>query len=100
MFNVLIYNFYVFISIIGLNQITHEKIPLIIDADTANELDDYPFELSTVYKERRELVVENLKELDFIIQESDATMFVWAKLPERFNKDSLKFSLDILLILL
>ena len=23
-------------------------------------------------------------------------MFVWAKLPERFNKDSLKFSLDIL----
>ena len=40
MFKVLIYNFYVFISIIGLNQITHEKIPLIIDADTANELDD------------------------------------------------------------
>ena len=23
-------------------------------------------------------------------------MFVWAKLPKRFNKDSLKFSLDIL----
>jgi len=23
-------------------------------------------------------------------------MFVWAKLPERFNKDSLKFSLDLL----
>ena len=61
-----------------------------------NELDEYPFELSDVYKERRELVVENLKELDFIIQESDATMFVWAKLPEIFNKDSLKFSLDIL----
>ena len=40
MFKVLIYNFYVFISIIGLNQINQEKIPLIIDADTANELDD------------------------------------------------------------
>ena len=61
-----------------------------------NELDEYPFELSTVYKERRELVVEHLEDLDFIVQESDATMFVWAKLPEKFDKDSLKFSLDIL----
>jgi alanine-synthesizing transaminase len=61
-----------------------------------NEVDDYPFELSTVYKERRELVQEYLEDLDFIVQESDATMFVWAKLPKRFNKDSLKFSLDIL----
>jgi alanine-synthesizing transaminase len=61
-----------------------------------NELDDYPFELSTVYKERRELVQEYLEDLDFIVQESDATMFVWAKLPKRYNKDSLKFSLDIL----
>ena len=33
-----------------------------------NELDEYPFELSTVYKERRELVVEYLKDLDFIVQ--------------------------------
>ena len=61
-----------------------------------NELDDYPFELSTVYKERRELVHEYLEDLEFIVQESDATMFVWAKLPKRFNEDSLKFSLDIL----
>ena len=61
-----------------------------------NELVEYPFELSTVYKERRELVQEYLEDLDFIVQESDATMFVWAKLPKRFNKDSLKFSLDIL----
>ena len=61
-----------------------------------NELNEYPFELSTVYKERRELVQEYLEDLDFIVQESDATMFVWAKLPEKFHKDSLKFSLDIL----
>ena len=61
-----------------------------------NELDDYPFELSTVYKERRDLVQEYLEDLEFIVQESDATMFVWAKLPKRFNEDSLKFSLDIL----
>ena len=61
-----------------------------------NELDEYPFELSTVYKERRDLVQEYLEDLEFIVQESDATMFVWAKLPKRFNEDSLKFSLDIL----
>ena len=61
-----------------------------------NELDDYPFELSTVYKERRDLVQEYLEDLEFIVQESDATMFVWAKLPKTFNKSSLKFSLDIL----
>ena len=61
-----------------------------------NELDEYPFELSTVYKERRDLVQEYLEDLEFIVQESDATMFLWAKLPKRFNKDSLKFSLDIL----
>ena len=61
-----------------------------------NELDEYPFELSSIYRERRELVVEHLDDLGFIIQESDATMFVWAKLPERFNNNSLEFSLDIL----
>ena len=31
-----------------------------------NELDEYPFELSTVYKERRELVVEHLENLSLI----------------------------------
>ena len=61
-----------------------------------NELEEYPFELSSVYKERRELIVENLEDLNFSVQESTATMFVWAKLPERFRNDSLKFSLELL----
>ena len=60
------------------------------------ELEEYPFELSSVYKERRELIVENLEDLNFSVQESTATMFVWAKLPEKFRNDSLKFSLELL----
>jgi alanine-synthesizing transaminase len=61
-----------------------------------NDLNEYPFELSSTYKERRDLVVSHLQELDFIVQDSDATMFVWAKLPDRFKEDSLKFSLNLL----
>ena len=61
-----------------------------------NELEEYPFELSSVYKERRELIVENLEDLNFSVQESKATMFVWAKLPEKLRNDSLKFSLELL----
>ena len=61
-----------------------------------NELEEYPFALSSVYKERRELIVENLEDLNFSVQESTATMFVWAKLPEKFRNDSLKFSLELL----
>ena len=61
-----------------------------------NELEEYPFELSSVYKERRELIVENLEDLNFSVQESTATMFVWAKLPEKFRNYSLKFSLELL----
>ena len=61
-----------------------------------NELNEYPFELSSVYQERRDLVVSHLQELDFIIQDSNATMFVWAKLPNKFKDGSLKFSLNIL----
>ena len=60
-----------------------------------NELDEYPFELSSVYKERRDLVVSHLQDLDFTVQDSDATMFVWAKLPNKYKDDSLKFSLNL-----
>ena len=61
-----------------------------------NELNEYPFELSSTYQERRDLVVSHLQELDFTVQDSDATMFVWAKLPDKFKDDSLKFSLNLL----
>ena len=61
-----------------------------------NDLDSYPQEVSKIYKERRLLVVENLKNFGFNIFDSDATMFVWAKIPEFYKKTSMDFSLEIL----
>ncbi|MFZ9658565.1 MAG: biotin/lipoyl-binding protein, partial [Crocinitomicaceae bacterium] len=74
----------------AVSSVEAEKMELKPKNFALKELDEYPFELSTVYKERRELVVEHLEDLNFIVQESEAPMFVWAKLPEKFDKDSLK----------
>ena len=60
------------------------------------ELNHYPIEVSNIYKERRDIVVEYLLNLNFTVQQSDTTMFVWAKLPEKYNKDSIKFSLKLI----
>jgi alanine-synthesizing transaminase len=61
-----------------------------------NDLSEFPFEVSSIYKERRDIVVEQLSKLGFEVQDSNETMFVWAKLPEKFEKDSLSFSLKLL----
>ena len=61
-----------------------------------NDLDDYPKEVSSIYSERRLLATEYLTKYGFEVQESTATMFVWAKLPKKYNNDSMKFSIDLL----
>ena len=61
-----------------------------------NDLDAYPKEVSTTYRERRLLVVENLEAFGFNVCDSNATMFVWAKIPEFYKKTSMDFSLAIL----
>ena len=61
-----------------------------------NDLSEFPFEVSSIYKERRDIVVEQLSKSGFEVQDSNETMFVWAKLPEKFEKDSLSFSLKLL----
>ena len=61
-----------------------------------NDLDDYPKEVSSIYSERRLLAREYLIKNGFEVQESNATMFVWAKLPKNYKNDSMKFSLDLL----
>jgi alanine-synthesizing transaminase len=71
--------------------------PIQIAATVAiNDLDSYPKEVSTTYKERRLLVVENLEAFGFNVCDSNATMFVWAKIPEFYKKTSMDFSLAIL----
>ena len=61
-----------------------------------NELDEYPFEVSEIYKERRLLVSESLESLGFDVYKSNSTMFVWAKIPEESSKTSMEFSLSVL----
>jgi len=61
-----------------------------------NDLDDYPKEVSSIYSERRLLATEYLTKYGFEVQESTATMFVWVKLPKKYNNDSMKFSIDLL----
>ena len=60
------------------------------------ELNHFPIEVSNIYKERRDIVVEYLSNLNFTVQQSGATMFVWAELPEKYKKDSIKFSLNLI----
>jgi alanine-synthesizing transaminase len=68
----------------------------IASAVAINDLDSYPLEVSKTYKERRLLVVENLEAFGFSVYASDATMFVWAKIPDFYEKKSMDFSLEIL----
>ena len=63
-----------------------------------NELDDYPREVSSIYQERKILAEEYLTKYGFEVYKSTATMFLWAKLPEVYKNDSMKFSIDLLSI--
>ena len=61
-----------------------------------NDLAEFPIEVSSIYRERQQIVVEQLNKVGFEVQESNETMFVWAKLPRKYGTDSLKFSLQLL----
>ena len=63
-----------------------------------NELDDYPKEVSSIYQDRKILAEEYLTKYGFEVYKSTATMFLWAKLPEVYKNDSMKFSIDLLSI--
>ena len=68
----------------------------IASAVALNKLDEYPFEISSIYKERRDIVVETLSSLDFKVTNSSSTMFVWAKIPESIKINSIDFSINLL----
>ena len=61
-----------------------------------NELDEYPLEVSEIYRERKNIVSNSLKSLGFEVYKSNATMFVWAKIPYTSQKKSMDFSLAVL----
>ena len=61
-----------------------------------NELDEYPLEVSEIYRERKNIVSNSLESLGFEVYKSNATMFVWAKIPYTSQKKSMDFSLAVL----
>ncbi|AAC07823.1 aminotransferase class I/II-fold pyridoxal phosphate-dependent enzyme [Aquifex aeolicus] len=59
-----------------------------------------PYEIvektAKVYQKRRDVLVEGLNRLGWKVKKPKATMFVWAKIPEWINMNSLDFSLFLL----
>jgi aspartate/methionine/tyrosine aminotransferase len=48
------------------------------------------------FKERRDEMIKALKAIGWEIPTPTATMYLWAKLPERYAHDSVKFCLDLI----
>ena len=58
-----------------------------------NELHESVNEIVEIYRKRRDTLIEGLKRGGWAIEKPKATMFVWAKIPDQFNKmGSLEFS--------
>lgn len=62
-----------------------------------NEHDDYIDEVVDIYKERRDVLIDGLARAGWKIDAPEATMFVWAKIPEEYrDAGSLQFTFDLL----
>lgn len=62
-----------------------------------NEHDDYIDVVTHQYRTRRDTLVDGLNRAGWVVEAPNATMFVWARIPERFRSmGSLKFTLDLL----
>ena len=58
-----------------------------------NELQESVKEVTAVYQNRRDVLVDGLNKIGWQIEKPKATMFVWAEIPERFRQmGSLDFS--------
>ena len=68
--------------------------PIQIAATVAlNEGDKYVSSVNDIYQKRRDVLVDGLNAIGWHIEKPKATMFVWAKIPDRYiNKGSLDFS--------
>lgn len=62
-----------------------------------NSRDDCVKDIRATYKSRRDVLVEGLQKLGWEVEKPKATMFVWAKIPEKFkNMNSVDFSMKML----
>ncbi|WP_267201175.1 aminotransferase class I/II-fold pyridoxal phosphate-dependent enzyme [Limosilactobacillus kribbianus] len=53
------------------------------------------FKMKAAYKERRDFLVDALRKLGFTITTPNGAFYVFAKLPEKFGKDDIKFATDL-----
>lgn len=62
-----------------------------------NEYDEYIDVVVDEYEQRRDVLVDGLARAGWDVDAPEATMFVWARIPEKFQSmGSLKFALDLL----
>jgi len=62
-----------------------------------NECDDYVPEVVSIYKRRRDILVDGLNRMGWEVEKPKATMFVWARIPEAYrHMESLEFALFLL----
>lgn len=68
--------------------------PIQIAAVTAlRECDDAPGEICQTYEARRDVLIQGLREAGWAVDPPKATMFVWARIPEAFQRlGSLEFA--------
>lgn len=59
-----------------------------------SDTSDYLDQNRNIYKERRDLLVNGLKQLGWEIQSPKASMFIWAKIPEGFT--SMGFTMQLI----
>ena len=57
-----------------------------------NEGDQEVKKIRDMYKERRDVLCEGLNKIGWEVEKPKATMFVWAKIPEKFKMKSVEFS--------
>ena len=57
-----------------------------------NEGDEEVKKIRDIYKERRDILCDGLNKIGWEVEKPKATMFVWAKIPEKFKMESVEFS--------
>ena len=57
-----------------------------------NEGDQEVNKIRDMYKERRDVLCDGLNKIGWEVEQPKATMFVWAKIPDKFKMKSIEFS--------
>mgnify|MGYP005723728663 FL=1 len=61
-----------------------------------NEGDQEVNKIRDMYKERRDVLCDGLNKIGWEVEKPKATMFVWAKIPDKFKMKSIEFSTLVL----